>query len=289
MLFSSCSYSLQDLNEEQCKFDKLEVDDNKTLKVDDDIQQVFNNYVEPKLIGKEKIKIQIDKPQNLTTENEWDEVENDDTDVLTSPDVLEKVLGYRYKLRDVWEIGRKRRKGVIGEEVRKGMDEEIGRRRKIEEITLKRGREEEEEERKKQKLSEVNQAAGERKKRIDVPKGQEEIKKINRVPRLKEPKKEDLEGIKGGKSTLSEIYQETYAVIKKSTALRNHVSTTVENYLGAKEKSVIDMIMTEFTKKGVEEVWEGIWGEMEGVLEEDTGKFLEEIWKGVRWFCNGDE
>ena len=48
----------------------------------------------------------------------------------------------------------------------------------------KRGRDEDEEgEGKKPKLSEENREVGERKKVIDAPKKQEEIKKVNRVPR----------------------------------------------------------------------------------------------------------
>ena len=47
-------------------------------------------------------------------------------------------------------------------------------------------------------------------------------------------------------------------------------------------------IMTEFSKSTMTKVWEGIWDEMEGVLEADTEKFLVDIWKGVKWFCNGE-
>ena len=68
----------------------------------------LSTYTPPAAPPATKITIQIEQPKELETKNTWDEVENDDTDVLTSPEVLEKVLAYRYKLREVWEDGKRR-------------------------------------------------------------------------------------------------------------------------------------------------------------------------------------
>ncbi|GMH96019.1 hypothetical protein TrVE_jg13659 [Triparma verrucosa] len=275
------------LNESQSQFTK------PPTTIFEEVTSTLETYIPPAAPAATKITIQIEQPKELETKNTWDEVENDDTDVLTSPEVLEKVLAYRYKLREVWEDGKRRRKACVNERIGQEMGQYARSLQAISDIesSKKRSRdaEDDDEAPKKPKVSEANRDVGERKVIIDVPAQQSEIKKVNRVPRLRVPSKDELSKMKGTKESLSEIYPETYAVIKKSTALRNHVGGTVENYLGAKEKSVIDMIMTEFTKATMGEVWDGIWEEMEGVLEDDTGKFLEEIWKGVRFFCNGDE